>query len=273
MGRAEARQAPAARCARGRSRGQGPDAAYAASSPGRRSSARSSASACSSWARFIVLYLMVDVPDGQRRRPSSRATSTSTATARSSPAPARSTARSSTLEQDPQGRPAHLRRRREQDLLQGLRRRLQGHRPRPAQHAVRQGQAGRLDDHPAVRQELLPEPGPDRHPQAQGAGHLAQGGPQEVQGRDPRGLHQHQLLRPRRLRHPGRRPGLLRRRRREARRVAQGAYLAALLQAPEPVRLGDRHRDRQEAGHEPLELRPRQHGRGGLARRGRARRA
>ena len=81
------------------------------------------------------------------------------------------------LSKVPKERPADVRRRREQVLLQRLRRRPQGHRPRPGQHPRRQGQAGRFDDHPAVRQELLPEPGPDRHPQAEGNGHLAEGRP------------------------------------------------------------------------------------------------
>ena len=43
-----------------------------------------------------------------------------------------------------------------------------------------------LDDHPAVRQELLPHPGPDADPQGQGDHHLAQDRPAEVQGPDPR---------------------------------------------------------------------------------------
>ena len=84
------------------------------------------------------------------------------------------------------------------------------------------------------------------------------------------GLHQHQLLRPRRLRHPGRRPGLLRRRRREAERSA-GRLPRRAAPGAQPVRLGDRDADRQEAGQGALELRPRQHGRGGLAGLGHAR--
>ena len=172
--------------------------------------------------------------------------------------------------QGAQGRPEDLRRRREQVLLHGLGNRLQGHGPRTDQHPVRQGPAGWLDDHPAVRQELLPHPGPDRHAQAEGNGHLAEGGPAAVQGRHPRGLHQHQLLRPQRVRHPGRGAGVLpRRRERPHRRAGRVPRLAP--PGAEPVRLGGRHGRRQEAGQGPLELHPGQHGRAGLAGLGRAR--
>ena len=149
--------------------------------------------------------------------PSPRATSTSTPTAASSPATARSTGRTSPLAQIPKDRPARRTRRRGPRLLHRVRRRPQGDGPRRLEHRHRQGQAVRLHDHPAVREELLPGPGTDRHPQGQGVLHRDQAGPREEQGRDPRGLPQHQLLRPQRLRHPGRRPGLLRQGRRRAR--------------------------------------------------------
>ena len=65
--------------------------------------------------------------------------------------------------------------------------------------------AGRVDDHPAVREERVPHPG--AHALAQGAGADPRGQARDAvsQGPDPRGLPQHHLLRPRRLRHPGRR--------------------------------------------------------------------
>ena len=51
--------------------------------------------------------------------------------------------------------------------------------------AARRRDPGRLDDHPAVRQELLPHPGPDAVPQGQGDRHLDQDRQAEVQGPDP----------------------------------------------------------------------------------------
>lgn len=172
----------------------------------------------------------------------------------------------------PQGRPAGLRRRREQVLLQRLRSRRQGHRPRPDEHPLGQGQTGWFDHHPAVREELLPGPGPDGQPQAQGTGDLAQGRPADGQERDPRRVHEHQLLRARRVRHPGGGPGVLRRGRHQAERRA-GRVSGGAPPGPQPVRLDAGHRDRQEARHRALELRPEQHGRGELAGRRRARRA
>ena len=70
--------------------------------------------------------------------------------------------------------------------------------------------AGRLDDHPAVREERLPHLRAQHRPQGQGggAGGEARAGARE--GRDPRALPQHHLLRAGGLRRRRRRPGLLR---------------------------------------------------------------
>ncbi len=93
-----------------------------------------------------------------------------------------------------------------------------GHQParhRPGavrQRAGRRRRAGRLHDHPAVRQERLPHQRADLHPQGEGGVHRAEDDPPADQGGDPRGLPQHHLLRPRGLRHPGRDRDLLRRR-------------------------------------------------------------
>ena len=81
----------------------------------------------------------------------------------SSPATARSTARTSTLAQISKDRPARRARRRGPRLLQRVRHRPQGDAPRRLEHRHRQGQAVRLHHHPAVREELLPGPGTDRH--------------------------------------------------------------------------------------------------------------
>ena len=84
------------------------------------------------------------------------------------------------------------------------------HRARDRRRGQGRADPGRVHDHPAVRQELLPHPGPDPDPQGQGAHHLAEDRPAEVQVRDPGRLPQHHLLRPRRLRHPDRVQGVLR---------------------------------------------------------------
>jgi hypothetical protein len=91
-----------------------------------------------------------------------------------------------------------------------------------------------------------------------------------VQGRDPGGLPQHQLLRPQRLRHPGRRPGLLRQGRHRPRRRPRRLPRRAAERA-------ERVRRRSASGEQgrgggPLELRPRRHGQEGLAHRVRAHR-
>ncbi len=131
--------------------------------------------------------------------------------------------------------------------------------------ATRQGQAVRLHDHPAVREELLPAPGTDRHAQGQGILHLHQAGPREEQGPHPRGLPQHQLLRPQRLRHPGRRPGLLRHGR-QGPRPGPRRLPRRARQRAQPVRR--RRPPREPQGRRvPLGLRPGRHGQEGLAQR------
>ena len=93
-------------------------------------------------------------------------------------------------------------------LLRARRRQPRGHRPRHVpERAGRQRAAGRLDDHPAVRPELLRALPRRRHqPQAQGGRPQHQARAGDVEGRDPRGLPQHHLLRPGRLRHRRRQP-------------------------------------------------------------------
>ena len=87
----------------------------------------------------------------------------------------------------------------------------------------RQRAAGRLDDHAAVRPQLVQALPRRRHqPQAQGGGAQHQARAADVQGRDPRGLPQHRLLRAGRLRHRRRQPGLLRHRRADDHRPRPG---------------------------------------------------
>ena len=81
--------------------------------------------------------------------------------------------------------------------------------PRCLGDPARRRHPGRVDDHPAVRQELLPDPGPDAVAQGQGDHHLHQDRQAAVQGPDPRELPQHDLLRPRRVRHPDGLEGVL----------------------------------------------------------------
>ncbi|CAM5711109.1 Biosynthetic peptidoglycan transglycosylase [Streptomyces glaucescens] len=94
---------------------------------------------------------------------------------------------------------------------------------------------------------------------------------EDVQGRDPPGLPQHQLLRPQRLRHPGRRPGLLRRRRHRTRR-RQGRLPRRAAERAQRVRRR-RPPGEPQVRRGPLELRPGRHGQGELAERVRAGRA
>ena len=80
--------------------------------------------------------------------------------------------------------------------------------------------AGRLDDHPAVHQDPLPELRAEAHPEVQGTLPGLQDQQAAEQGTDPRGLPQHDLLRARRVRRAGRQQGLLQHRRQEAERPA-----------------------------------------------------
>ena len=106
MGRAEerrARQRGGHRAAPKRSSRAGPSrrAAYAASSPGRRSSVRSSGSACSAWRAFVALYLLVDVPKGNAQAAAAEQHLQVQRRQGPRPRPARSTARSSTWTRSP----------------------------------------------------------------------------------------------------------------------------------------------------------------------------
>ena len=109
-----------------------------------------------------------------------------------------------------QDRPVRVPVRRGPQLLQELRRLDQRYRPGRVGHADRWGRAGWIDDHSAVRQELLPDPGPLGQAQDQRDHDRAEDRPEVLQGPDPGGLPQHHLLRPRCVRHPGRLAGVLR---------------------------------------------------------------
>ena len=129
----------------------------------------------------------------------------------------------------------------------------QGHRPpgdRPGRVLQRPGQLhpGRLDDHPAVRQDPLPQPGTDAVPQGQGGVPLPEGAAAAVQVGDPRGLPEHHLLRSWRVRRAGRGQRLLRQAGQEADRPGGGdalrdPELAELPQA-RAWRTGPRRPDR-----------------------------
>ena len=84
------------------------------------------------------------------------------------------------------------------------------HRSRDLEQPLRRRPAGRIDDHAAVREERVPDPG--ALVLAQGAGAAARGEARDrrVEGPDPQRLPQHHLLRPRRLRHRGRLAAVLR---------------------------------------------------------------
>ena len=69
------------------------------------------------------------------------------------------------------------------------------------------------------------------HPQGQGVLHLRSSSTSRSPRTDPRGLPQHHLLRPRRLRHPGRLPGLLRQGRHPAHRPPRAPLLASVINA------------------------------------------
>ena len=87
-------------------------------------------------------------------------------------------------------------------LLRARRRGLPGHRARPLPGpAPAQRRPGRLDDHPAVREERAVGPGrPHGVPEAARGGARLPPGAQVVEGQDPHAVPEHRLLRERRLR-------------------------------------------------------------------------
>ena len=106
-----------------------------------------------------------------------------------------------------------------------------GHRPGPVEPGDRRGRR-RLDHHPAVR-EGLHRAGPGvAAAQVQGDRARGQDLPGAEQGPDPRELPERHLLRPRRLRHPGRQPGLLRQGRRATSRCPRARCSPASIQSP-----------------------------------------
>ena len=131
-------------------------------------------------------------------------------------------------------------------LLRPPRRRFPGHRPRRLSgHPLRLGPAGRLDDHPAVRQERTRGAGqPDRLPEApRGGARLPPRAP-VVEGQDPHRVPERDLLRRGRDRDRGGRAHLLRlqpsrlRRGRDAEPCAsqllpwEAAMLAGIISSP-----------------------------------------
>ena len=129
---------------------------------------------------------------------------------------------------------------------------------------LRRRPAGRLDDHPAVRQERARRRRPLRRrragPQGQGTRHLDQDVGRVVQGPGAAVLPQHHLLRPRCVRHRRGLAGVLRQARRAAQRrrgcAARGADPAAVGAGP-----GRRPRGFGRA----VELGARRHGHDGRA--------
>ena len=109
----------------------------------------------------------------------------------------------------PRPRAGRRRRRRGPVVLDQQGHRPPGHRASGVQQRAGRGHPGRLDDHPAVRQGLLPLAGAHLEPQAQGGDPVAEDPAPGVQAGDPPGLPQHHLLRARRLRHRGRLPRVL----------------------------------------------------------------
>ena len=107
-------------------------------------------------------------------------------------------------------RPEGGARRRGPVLLREPRHLADRHRPGLLEQPARRRHPGRVDDHPAVREERLPDAGADVHAQGQGVLHRGEARPPRRQGQDPRGLPEHHLLRPRRLRHRDGRADLLR---------------------------------------------------------------
>ena len=125
--------------------------------------------------------------------------------------------------------------------------------------AARRQPAGRLDDHPAAGQELLPDPAAHAVPQGQRGRAVDQDRAHDEQGPDPRGLPQHHLLRPRRVRHPGRVARVLRG---AGAQPDPRAVRGAGRDHPQPRRLLARDQPGRAQG--PLGVRPRRHGQGGL---------
>ena len=131
--------------------------------------------------------------------------------------------------------------------------------------APRRG-AGRLDHHPAARQEPVPDAGAHAHPQGAGARAGAVAGAEVQQDRDHRALSQSRLFRRRRLRHRGGGAALFqqagaeahRRGGRHARRP--GAFAVAAGAEPQSGRRRAPRPDRarRDGGHEVRQRRHRQ---------------
>ena len=148
--------------------------------------------------------------------------------------------------------------------------RPQGHRPGGVQQRPRERHPGCVDDHPAVRQDPLPDPGAQPRPQGEGGDPLAQAAAAAEQGGDPRGLPQHHLLRPRRLRHPGRRRRRSSTSRAKDLTLREAAVLASVLNNPTALRPRQRQ-GRQGGPQGALRVRPGRDGGDGHDRRGRGR--
>nr|WP_284291244.1 transglycosylase domain-containing protein [Angustibacter aerolatus] len=125
--------------------------------------------------------------------------------------------------------------------------------------AHRRLDAGRLDDHPAVREELLPHGRPHREPQGPRVRHLAEDRAAGVEGRHPAELPEHHLLRSRLVRRADREPGVLRRRRLEG-----DAQPERAARRRHPLARAVRPGRREAAGGRAVGLRARRHGRRGL---------
>ena len=105
------------------------------------------------------------------------------------------------------------------------------HRAGHLQPAHRRGRR-RLDDHPAVREGGHRRARPHAVAQVQGGRARGQDLQGAAEGPDPGELPQLHLLRPRRLRHPGRRQGLLRQERRATSPCPRGRCWPGIIQAP-----------------------------------------
>ena len=115
--------------------------------------------------------------------------------------------------------------------------------PRALQRHPRHGRdPGRIHHHPAVRQERVPDLRAQHRPQGEGGGAGGEARARAQQGRDPRALPQHHLLRAGRLRRRRRVAGLLRQGR-GGRRAPRGL----LPRGPDPL-AGRRRRPRAPRG-------------------------